>query len=78
MALSYLTYVFMTIVKKMKSVSTQYGPAEVTYVVLTNVVQGHLARKDEHGNPIVATSIHGRIFTHSKLLSDKCVLFSSE
>uniref|UniRef100_A0A0D9XPF1 DUF6598 domain-containing protein n=1 Tax=Leersia perrieri TaxID=77586 RepID=A0A0D9XPF1_9ORYZ len=67
-----------------KSVSTRYSPAEVTYVVLTNVVQeckdSWLVRyKDEHGDPIVANGIHGRIVTHSKLLNNvRCVLFCDE
>ncbi|EEC67737.1 hypothetical protein OsI_35244 [Oryza sativa Indica Group] len=63
-------------------VNTGYGPAEVSYAVLTNAVEGQvtvkLVRRDEHNDPTAITGVLGRIITRSKLLNVGCVLFYSD
>ncbi|XP_015616113.1 60 kDa jasmonate-induced protein [Oryza sativa Japonica Group] len=65
-----------------ETVNTGYGPAEVSYAVLTNAVEGQvtvkLVRRDEHNDPTAITGVLGRIITRSKLLNVGCVLFYSD
>ncbi|KAF0895861.1 hypothetical protein E2562_016589 [Oryza meyeriana var. granulata] len=65
-----------------ETVSTRYGPAEVTYAVLTNAVQGQvavkLARRHGQADPTAAAAVLGRIISRSKLLDAGCVLFYNE
>ncbi|TVU46869.1 hypothetical protein EJB05_06441, partial [Eragrostis curvula] len=61
-----------------ETVETAYGPADVTYAIVTNSVQGQVSVKLSRWEGEGRTSILGSIVARSKLFNVGCVLFYNE